>query len=138
MRLSGVTTLPCLLILGSVSRGWAAEHSAGVTQHPHHLVRQDEIGRNGHKGSDGSAGWDHKIPPLLHYIFLSGLDNFIEVADNPASVLNKTRFEHCQALHRHWDGMFWDMKMADQLVKDHYSWFLPVWESYRKEVVSPH
>ena len=43
-------------------------------------------------------------------------------------------YDSCVAVHPHWEIMFWDMAMAEALVREHYAWFLPYWDSYDMEV----
>ena len=67
---------------------------------------------------------------MLHYIYLTGLEAYEADAAKPDAKLSKKHFEGCQNLHQHWDSLFWDEEMGFELVKKHYSWFVPVWEGY--------
>ena len=75
-------------------------------------------------------GESQRIPKLLHYIYLTGLEAYQADAVKPDAKLTKKHFEGCQNLHQHWDSLFWDEEMGFELVKKHYAWFVPVWESY--------
>ena len=80
-----------------------------------------------------------KVPKLLHYIYLGGHNAFMKGSNETAEKAEQFQtmqgyFEGCQKLHRHWDSLFWDRKMARALIKLEYSWFLPVWDSYDSEV----
>lgn len=70
------------------------------------------------------------IPKLLHYIYLTGLQAYTADSSQPNSRIPKKYFDGCQKLHEHWDSLFWDEAMGLQLIKENYSWFLPVWESF--------
>ena len=116
-------------------------NTAGVALHPHHLVRQDTKARSKDEADAAvqqdmlSSGAAHqKIPSLLHYIYLPGYDAFVEESSKPGTRLTKEHYDFCQSVHRHWDSMFWDEPMALELIKEHYAWFLPVWEGYDMEV----
>lgn len=137
MVLSAAAVLSFGLLAGFYLQSCTATLARSLKLHTHHLVRQDEEDSNRDKEADGFASgraWQHKIPPLLHYIYLKGFDAFIKDSKRPHAAVSKTYFEGCQAVHRHWDSVFWDESAALQLLQEHYSWFLPVWESYDVDV----
>ena len=81
-------------------------------------------------GKGRFRGEGQRIPRLLHYIYLTGLEAYQADAAKPDAKLSKKHFEGCQTLHQHWDSLFWDEEMGFELVKKHYSWFVPIWEGY--------
>ena len=48
--------------------------------------------------------------------------------------MKKAYYDSCLAVHQHWEIKFWTQQMAEDLIKTHYVWFLPVWETYDMEV----
>lgn len=46
----------------------------------------------------------------------------------------KWQYDSCIEAHPHWEHKFWTQAMADELLEQHYPWFLPVWRSYEREV----
>ena len=111
-----------LAILSLLGCQVAPLDTAAVRHRQHHLVRQDQPKRSGHT--------NEKIPRLLHYIYLTGLEAYTADTGKPNAKLNKKHFEGCQNYHQHWDSLFWDEEMGFQFIKEHYSWFVPVWESF--------
>lgn len=80
---------------------------------------------------------DNKIPHILHYVYLSGFDEFKSISDAPRSRMSMKFYDSCLEVHPHWEVKFWSMEKAEQLIKEHYSWFLPVWDTYDMEVWPP-
>lgn len=78
-----------------------------------------------------------EIPHILHYIYLSGFDAFLTEAEKPGAKMKKWQYDSCIEAHPHWEHRFWTQAMADELLEQHYPWFLPVWRSYEREVASP-
>ena len=70
-----------------------------------------------------------EIPLVLHRVFLEG-----EEAFRNQSSLAAQWHDWCVALHPHWQHMFWDKTMADELVQSKFPWFLDTWESYDRIV----
>lgn len=75
-----------------------------------------------------------RIPHILHYIYLSGYDAFTEETQKPQAKMMKWQFDSCVEAHPHWEVKFWTQAMADELLEQHYPWFLPVWQAYEREV----
>ena len=121
---AGVCALGLLLLLSQ-------QHTAAAL-HPHHLVRSDE------KESLTSTNSSGKIPHILHYVYLGGFDKFVEEAQRPDSKLQRNYYDNCISLHKHWEVMFWTEDMAVKLLKESYSWFLPIWQGYDNEVTLPY
>ena len=80
---------------------------------------------------------EEKIPRILHYIFLSGFDEFVKQTEVPRARMKKAYYDSCVAVHQHWEIKFWTQQMADDLIRTHYEWFWPVWETYDMEVLTP-
>ena len=74
------------------------------------------------------------IPLILHYIYLSGYDAYLEETQKPRAKTLKWQYDSCVEAHPHWEVMFWTQAMADELLEQHYPWFLPVWHAYEREV----
>ena len=107
------------VLLISLIGCYSAPLENASSRHRHHPTRQRRSQDSG-----------HSIPKLLHYIYLTGLQAYTADSDKPDSRIQKKYFEGCQKLHQHWDSLFWDEKMGLDLIQNHYSWFLPVWESF--------
>ena len=75
-----------------------------------------------------------KIPRILHYIFLSGFDAYIAETQRPRAKMFRWHYDSCLKVHKHWEIKFWTQEMAEQLIREHFNWFLPIWESYDMEV----
>ena len=78
------------------------------------------------------------IPLILHYIYLSGYDAYLEETKKPGAKTLKWQYDSCVEAHPHWEVMFWTQAMADELLEQHYPWFLPVWHAYEREVSGSH
>ena len=90
----------------------------------HHLVKK------GDARSKAVGEVSERIPKLLHYISLEGLQAFKTETSKPNSRLRLKHFEGCQKIHNHWDSLFWDEALGLQFVKEFYPSFLPVYEGY--------
>lgn len=85
---------------------------------------------------DNSTGQGGHIPHILHYIYLSGFDAFLGECEKPRAKMKKWQYDSCVEVHPHWEVKFWTQEMAEELLKEHYSWFLPVWGRYTREVIN--
>ena len=72
-----------------------------------------------------------QIPKLLHFIYLTGFEAFTSDTSKPDSRMPKKYFDTCQSVHQHWDSLFWNEEMGLQFLREHYPWFVPVWESFK-------
>lgn len=79
----------------------------------------------------------NQIPRILHYVYLSGFDAYLAETEKPKAKMAKWQYDSCVEVHPHWEVMFWTQQMAEELITEHYSWFLPVWSSYEREVRAP-
>lgn len=77
---------------------------------------------------------ESKIPHILHYIYLGGFDAYIAETERPRATLHTWYRETCLKVHKHWEIMFWTEQMAEDLIVNHYNWFLPIWRTYDMEV----
>lgn len=125
-------------------RAYGAAHGrrevAGVGFHPHRLTRQERPRVRDVPGATTASeddGPSHKIPYILHYIYFAGFEAFTAEAAKPQPKVTKEFFDSCQAAHRHWEVMFWDAEAALKLLRDHYTWFLPIYENYNSDVSRP-
>ena len=80
-----------------------------------------------------TTGSNH-IPLILHYVYLSGFDAYLAETQKPNAKMAKWQYDSCVEVHPHWEVKFWTQEMAEELLTEHYSWFLPVWRSYEREV----
>ena len=83
--------------------------------------------------SGPEQGTPHKIPHVLHYIYLSGFEKFVQITEEPGSRVSKRFYDSCLQVHSHWEVKFWTEEMGVELIKEHFPWFLPVWHSYDME-----
>ena len=86
------------------------------------------------------AAQKHKIPKILHYIYLPGYEAFrtnqsTAQKEEQFSLL-RPWFDECQDIHKHWDSIFWDETTGRALIQQQYAWFLPIWDGYDSEVSS--
>ena len=75
-----------------------------------------------------------KIPRILHYIFLSGFDAYIAETQRPRAKMFRWHYDSCLKVHKHWEIKFWTQEMAEDLIRQHFNWFMPIWETYDMEV----
>jgi len=122
--------LGCLLILAS---GLMA-----VNSREHHQLRKEQATSqatgDAHPLPASQGREASKIPHILHYIFLSGFDTFIEETEKPNSRMHKWQYDSCLTVHAHWEVKFWTQSMALELLTAHYPWFLPIWHNYKLEI----
>lgn len=114
----------------------ALEGSVGRRQSLQQEPEQLSV-RLGSPESELEAGPPQKIPNILHYIYLSGFDKFVEVTEEPKARLSKRFYDSCAQVHTHWEIKFWTEEMALDLIKEHFAWFLPIWYSYDMEASHP-
>ena len=75
-----------------------------------------------------------KIPRILHYIFLSGFDAYIAETQRPRAKMFRWHYDSCLKVHKNWEIKFWTQEMAEDLIRQHFNWFMPIWETYDMEV----
>ena len=63
------------------------------------------------------------IPPILHHILIGNID----MKTRPTWVAAQ---QACLQWHPDYEYKFWNDSSAEQLIREHYPWFLSIWKNY--------
>nr|POE77836.1 inositol phosphoceramide mannosyltransferase 3 [Quercus suber] len=70
-----------------------------------------------------------QIPPIIHFIWFKNLyDKHLDVTQIPT--IGSDAPELCKKYNPEYTINVWNASAARQLLEDHYSWFLPTYDSY--------
>lgn len=75
------------------------------------------------------------IPRILHQNYMGGPQQLLADALRPLSHFRKEWWRSCQTHHPGWVHMLWDAAACEQLLHQHYPWFLDTWRALGNSTV---